>query len=285
MECTGRKALTVVPIMKLKTCLLSSLILSGASLISAHATDRLFTYTYEPETMVQGGMEFEQWITSRAGRTDAVGQDKYHRWDLREEFEYGVTDNYMVSLYLNTKSESYVDSMGGNYSKFSFEGISIENKYLVLNPAEHAVGLSLYLEPSFSGDRAELEQKIILGQRNGDWKWALNLTHATEWEDNFKETIGELEASIGIARNLNSRWALALEARINSEIEEYKDWQSTALYIGPTLRYRTEDWWAALTVMPQVWGENYGGNLDNNTHLDLVHNERLNVRLIFGIDL
>ena len=271
--------------MKLKRRLLAVLIASGAGLLSAHATDRLFTYTYEPETMPQGAMEFEQWITSRFGRTESVGQDKYHRWDLREELEYGVTDNYTVSLYLNTKSESYVDSLGEDYSKFSFEGVSLENKYLVLNPAEHAVGLSLYLEPSFSGTEAELEQKIILGQRFGDWKWALNLTHATEWEDHFKETVGEFEASFGIARHLNSNWAIGLEARCVSEIKEYENWESTAVFVGPTVSYRTEKWWAALSVMPQVWGKNHDGNPDGNIHLDLDHNERLNVRLIIGIDL
>ncbi len=48
---------------------------------------------------------------------------------------------------------------------------------MVLNPAEHAVGLTLYLEPRYSGDQAEVEEKIILGQRHGNWKWAFNLTH------------------------------------------------------------------------------------------------------------
>ena len=271
--------------MKLKICLLAGLIATSASLLPAHATDRLFTYTYEPETMPAGGMEFEQWATWRGGRTDAVGQDKYSRWDLREELEYGVSDNYTIALYLNSKSESYVDSMGADFSKFSFEGISIENKLQVLNPAEHAVGLSLYLEPSFSGDAAELEQKIILGQRHGDWKWALNLTHATEWEDNFEETIGEFEASFGLARHLSSRWALGLEARYKAEIVEYKDWENAVIYVGPTVSYRTEKWWAAFSIAPQVWGKNYDGNPDNNRSLDLAHNERIQLRFIIGIDL
>ena len=41
---------------------------------------------------------------------------------------------------------------------------------MVLNPAEHAVGLTLYLEPRYSGQEAEVEQRIILGRRQGDWK-------------------------------------------------------------------------------------------------------------------
>ena len=257
----------------------------AASLLPAGATHRLFTYTYEPETMPEGAMEFEQWATWRGGRTEAVGQDKYSRWDLRQELEYGVTDNYTVALYLNTKSESYVDSLGADYSKFSFEGISLENKYQVWNPAEHAVGLSLYLEPTFSGTEAELEQKIILGQRHGDWKWALNLSHATEWEENFEETVGELEVSFGIAKEFNARWSLGLEARVKSEIKEYSEWESTALNIGPTLTYRTEKWWAALTVLPQIRGWNHGGDSDGSRNLDLDHNERVQVRFIIGIDL
>ena len=268
--------------MKLKSCLLAGLVASGAGLLPAQATDRLFTYTYEPETMPQGGMEFEQWITSRAGRTGAVGEDKFHRWDLREELEYGVSDNYTVSLYLNTKSESYVDSMGEDFSKFSFDGISLENKYLVLNPAEHAVGLSLYLEPSFAGDEAELEQKIILGQRHGDWKWALNLTHATEWLDNFHATEGEVEVSFGITRRFSSHWSIGLEARDHNELPEYRIWENNAFYVGPVVTYQQEKWWVTLTVMPQVLGANFAENADGDHHFELEAHERMNVRLIAG---
>ncbi len=266
--------------MKNKICLG---ILAVALCLNAQANERLFTYSYEPETMPAGAMEFEQWITLRAGRNSAVGQENYNRWDLREELEYGVTDNYTVSLYLNTKSESFRDpATNDNESEFKFEGISIENRYMVLNPADHAVGLSLYLEPRYSGEEAELEQKIILGQRHGNWKWAVNFTHATEWADNFHETEGELEASLGIAYNVTKRFAIGLEARDHNELPEYERWENTALYVGPVVSYKTENWWAALTVMPQVWGANWGGDPDRNSHLELEGHERVNVRLILG---
>src|ERR1043165_2401920 len=106
---------------------------------------------------------------------------------------------------------------------------------MVLNPVEHKVGLALYLEPRYNGDNAELEQKIILGQRHGDWKWAFNLTHATEWEDHFHETEGEVEASFGITRRLSRHWSLGVEARDHNELPEYKEWENTALYIGPVI--------------------------------------------------
>jgi len=258
-----------------------------AGLCSASANERIFTYSYEPETMPQGSLEFEQWVTLRTQRTKSgeVQQQNYNRWDIRQELEYGVTDNYTVGLYLNTKAESFRDFSvmpREDVSEFEFAGISLENRYMVLNPAEHPVGLTLYLEPTFTGSEAELEQKIILGQRHGDWKWALNLIHETEWEDNFHETVGEVEATFGIGRQLNPRWTVGLELRNHYEIPEYSEWESMALYVGPVVSYRQEKWWGALTVMPQVWGRNFNGNPDEDKWLELEDHERVNIRLIVG---
>jgi hypothetical protein len=252
----------------------------------ASATERYFTYTYEPEVFPQGASEFEQWVTWRGVRTANVGQENFNKWELREEFEYGVTDNYSVSLYLNTSAESFRDpATGNNESHFDFDGISIENRYMLLNPTEHAVGLTLYLEPRYSGKEAEVEERIILGQRHGDWKWALNLTHATEWENNLHEIEGELEVTFGITRALSKRWSLGLEARNHNEIPDYKDWENTAFFLGPVVTYTQDKWWATLTILPQVWGKNTSGGRDPDriSGLELEGHERVNTRLIFGI--
>jgi hypothetical protein len=145
------------------------------------------------------------------------------------------------------------------------------------------VGLTLYLEPRIAGDEAELEEKIIVGQRHGKWKWTFNLTHATEWEDDFHSTEGEVEGSFGLAYNLNKHWAIGVEARDHNEIPEYEEWENTAVYLGPVVSYHTEKWWGALTVMPQIYGANFTGDPDNNHHFELEGHEHLNVRLIFGM--
>jgi hypothetical protein len=257
-------------------------------LTNAGADERRFTYSYEPETMPQGGMEFEQWITLRTQKTKGgeVKQGNYNLWEIREEFEYAATDRYTLSLYLNTAAESFRDYSQNppvDHSSFDFKGISIENRYMVLNPAEHALGFTLYLEPRYSGDEAELEEKIILGQRYGQWKWAFNLTHATEWSDNLHTTEGEVEASVGIARDLTKHWALGLEFRDHNELPDYRIWENTALFIGPVISYRQEKWWAALTVMPQIFGANFNGNPGGDSHFELEAHERLNVRFLFGV--
>lgn len=176
------------------------------------ATERLFTYTYEPETLPKGAVEFEQWVTLRSGRTGAVGKENYRRVQFREEIEYGVTDNYQLSLYFNHQYEHFKNpATGASRTDYRQKGISIENKLMVWNPADHDVGLSLYVEPTYDGEEFKLEQKIILGQRVGDWKWALNLSHETEWSDDFSDKVGEFEITFGAART-----GFALVARIGS---------------------------------------------------------------------
>lgn len=111
----------------------------------------------------------------------------------------------------------------------------------------------------------------------------MNLTHATEWEGNINNYEGELELSAGIARNLSSHWTLGLEIRDHNELPMYQQWENTAIYVGPTLSYHRQKWWAALSVMPQIYGWNNSGNPDNNPNLELEGHERLNVRLVFGV--
>lgn len=252
---------------------------------TVRADERLFTYTYEPETETRGDWEYEQTVTARVGRNAAVGQENDQHWEFRQEIEHGVTDRYTAALYVNNDYERSTDpASGATSSRNRFTGVSLENRYQLLDPFAHPVGLTLYLEPTFDGDNAELEQKIILGQRFGEWKWALNLTHATEWTDDCQSHEGELEISAGLARRLTHRWAVGIEARDHNELPDYNQWENTAVYIGPGASYRRLGWWATLTVMPQIYGANFTGNPDNDPRLELEGHERLNVRLMFGFD-
>ena len=250
----------------------------------ASATERLFTYTYEPEVFPKGAWEFEQWVTWRAGRNEAVGQNHYSRFEVREELEYGVTDNYTASLYYNGSYTSFREPDTGNdKSRFLWDGVSIENRYMLLNPATNPVGLTLYVEPRFSDREVEFEQKIILGQRCGDWKWALNLIHATEWsllKDGGTE--GEVELVFGLARQLGHHWSIGFELRDHNELPEYERWENSAVYLGPAISYRAEHWWVALTVLPQIYGTNFQQNPDREVDMELEGHEKINVRLIVG---
>jgi hypothetical protein len=249
------------------------------------ADERRFTYTYEPETLPAGVFEVENWITLGTQRSAATGEANYNQWDLRQEIEYGVTDRYSLAFYLNERATSFRDpATDTGSSSFDWKGVSIENRYNLVNPANHAVGLTLYLEGTYSGEEAELEEKIILGQRHGNWKWAVNLIHGTEWEDNLREVEGEFGASAGVAYDLGKHWSIGLELLDETLAPDYRRLESTALFLGPTLSYRQEKWWAALTVLPQIYGWNSDPAQDRNPNLELADHEKVNVRLLFGIN-
>ena len=270
--------------MKLNRIPPAALVASLAWVSSLHADERHFTYVYTPETLPAGAFEFESWVTLRAGRNATVGQENYRRWDFRQEIEYGLTDRYSLALYLNASYESFRDpATGGTHSELSWRGVSLENRFNVLNPATHAIGLTLYLEGRYSGDEAALEAKIIVGQRYGNWLWAFNLEHETEWEDNLRAVEGEVAASLGIARDLGKHWASGLECRSENILPDYQSWENSALYLGPTLSHRQENWWAAISVLPQVYGWNNRASQDGNPHLEFNDHERINVRLLFGL--
>ena len=260
---------------------------------SSFASERLFTYTYEPETMPQGALEYEQWVTLRAKRNDAVEQNHYQRWDIREEFEYGVTDDYLISVYLNEKSEYFRDPVTHEKTnEFEFEGVSIENKWMVIDPATNPIGVALYLEPTIGNGEFELEEKIILSQRfgeNQEWKWAANAVHATEWVDSEEpdegtETEGELEFDLGVTRELTKQWNLGVEFRNHNEFPEYEDHEHTAFFVGPAINFRQENWWATFTFMTQVYGRNYSDpDPDGDSDLVLDEHELFNARIIIGL--
>jgi hypothetical protein len=267
-------------------CLLVALAVAGPVAQCSRADERRFTHVYEPETLPEGALEFENWVTLGAGRSSEVGQENYHQWDLRQELEYGVSDRYTLGLYLNEGATGFRDpATGGSVSSFDFAGVSLENRFNLLNPAERPLGLTLYLEGTYAGDEAEVEEKIILGQRHGNWKWALNLEHATEWEDELSEVEGEVGASLGVAYDLGSHWSVGLELRNQTLLPGYERVESCALFLGPVVSFRQERGWVALSVLPQIHGWNFGGDPDGHSGLDLAEQERIQVRLLIGLDL
>jgi hypothetical protein len=104
--------------------------------VPALADEPLFGYAYTADLLPKGKWELEQWITDREGQ--AFGH--YHNFKFRTEVEYGLTDNFQLSgylnySYLNAKNNSVVHLTEGldipfdhdstkQYSAMRFDGIS-----------------------------------------------------------------------------------------------------------------------------------------------------------------
>ena len=249
------------------------------SFLAARADERLFTYTYEADVLPKGGVEFEQWLTHRRGKKDGV----FAAWDFREELEFGLTEKLTSALYLNFRNTHSEDVSGVvDQDKFEFKGVSSEWKYQLLNPNTKPIGLLAYAEATYDGEEFELEEKIVLQKNFGEkWVIAFNVTFEEEWAFTPTDTEEELtlELTGGLSYKLTPHWALGLEGRNARKFPDFDSEKSCAWFVGPALHYGSSKWWATLTVLPQV-----AGRPDTRSGLNLDEHERIEVRLIAGIN-
>jgi len=267
----------------------------------AQADENLFGYTYGSETLPKGGLEFYEWITGRQDK----GGGRYDALDLQTELEYGVTDRFQVSGYINFEyhdinNSAPYDSTGASEfenknSSFAWSGGQAEFKYAVLSPYKDNFGLALYLEPGYSrvdkitgehGNEYELEFKLILQKNFLDDQliWAANISPEferekmgldTEWENHFL-----FEVSTGLSYRFAPNWYAGLEARYDSEYPNNNlgNREHWALFAGPNIHYAAKDWWWTLTFLPQIQGRP-----DNTVSgLQLDEHERYEWRLKIG---
>ena len=245
----------------------------------ASADDRQFTYSEEAKTLPKGIWEFEQWATLQTDKEDG----KWTTVLLREEVEYGVTDNLNLAFYYNTKyqANSNVEGFEDEHS-FGFESVSFEAKYKLSDPSADVLGTLLYGEFTSSHDEYELEAKGVLSKEIGGFTFAYNLTgewvleseddESPEWQWEY-----EISNSVGASYNLTPSFALGVEAYDISRFERSLGGDHThAYYVGPNVHYSSDNWWATLTVLRQISVNGLEFTDDDNT--------KYQARLIFGIN-
>lgn len=246
---------------------------TAAFVTPTFAGDSPFGYVYTTDTHQRGEREFEQWMTRRHGQSTG----DFDLWQLRSEFEYGVTDRLQTSLYLNygsvrafhnradgtTGPGAFVpDAVDPNarYSDTFFESVSNEWIYRLLSPYKDPIGLAVYIEPSIGPDKHELEGKLILQKNFFDDRlvWAANFTAASE-KERFHgewELEGETEFSSGLAYQFSPRWHGGVEYRRHTGYEGRGFSSSkrnyTANFFGPSLHYGSDKWWVTASYQRQL---------------------------------
>ena len=252
---------------------------------SASAGESLFGYTYLTDTHPKGEREVEQWYWGRFGKW----RGRYANSLSRTELEYGVTDNYQISLYTNERhvyanNNNRDGATGGEdlpenasptlaYNRLSWEGMSIENIYRVLSPYKDPIGLALYFEPEFGPNEIELKPRLIVQKNFFDDQLvtAANFWWALEWD---RETGGaardadegggvtrrhwkresQFELDLAASYRVAPNWWLGLESRIHNEIDGFNpdDIEHTAFFLGPNVHYGGKTFWVTATVLFQL---------------------------------
>ncbi|HJS85417.1 MAG TPA: DUF6662 family protein [Acetobacteraceae bacterium] len=263
-----------------------ALIVGGGSVAlpaAVRADEPLFGYTYTTDLLPRGKWELEQWATTGLGQS----RGDYKLLGLREEVEYGLTNNFQVALYANwfhvSANRNGVEGATGGpgvpesadparpYSSTRFDSVSFESIWRLLSPYKDPIGLALYLEPTIGPGVKELEGKLILQKNFMDDRlvWAANLTVEPEWErqpgnpfvDPFDpefhsrlEKATVLEFTTGLSYRFAPSWFAGLEFRNHNEFSGigFAHPEHSAFFLGPNVHYAAERFWATLAVLPQL---------------------------------
>jgi hypothetical protein len=260
---------------------IGTVVLATALLAPTDATSRRFTYTYGSGVLDVSEIEFESWTTVRAQQ-----EDFYQRFDQRMEFEVGLTQKLQTAWYLNFTAVSQDVAPDARETEFEWGGVSNEWKYKLYDLVADPVGMALYFEWGLAPTEAELEFRLILDKRAGNFLTAFNAAVEPEWDYESPET----ERMVDVEFDLAAAYFLSQEFSLGAEMRNHNDWiqdegyTHSALFLGPVVSYAGEGWDATLTVLPQI-AKLKGGDADAGNNLVLSGHEKLEVRFMFGVEL
>lgn len=223
-------------------CLASVLLVAN----SAEAGSRRFGYSYETTTMAAGAMELESIVT---WKTDKESDPDFERFDIRNEFEYGVTDKLQLAFYF---ADLRYEESATESGKLEFHDVAIEAIYNLTDPNTTAFGSGIYGEIKGSDEFIEIEAKFLLQKNVGSWMFVYNIGGAIEWEDDYTEDVAELMQSGGVSYQFSPSWSVGAEALNEIEVPDVESIGDSAFYMGPNVSWRKNQFSMAVTGLWQL---------------------------------
>lgn len=213
----------------------------GLGTAAASADDQPFVSLYTTDIDTQGEREGEQRLEWRAGH----GSGTFAEFISRTEVEYGITDDFQASAYLNYDwSRAHIVPAPAETQ--SLLGVSGELIYRFWNVYFDPIGLAVYLEPSYGPGSRSVEAKILLQKNflNDTLRLALN----ANFEDDWNRTAGHwhktsaLEFDAGLSYNITPEFSAGLEFDNERQMNGLvlggdASEQTSAYFLGPTLQY------------------------------------------------
>src|SRR3989338_3807161 len=188
----GARSMTQVSLKRFSLISLTAVILALPNL--AHADRRSFVWNYEAKTMQKGETELEYYLPGSVTRPDGVVDDLV-TFDHQVEVEYGITDNWDVSMYQVFRQREEADGD----EEFKYRGTKLRTRYRFVDIGERFVDPLIYLEVHHNpfSEEVEFEQKVVLAKNIENLILAFNMT--TEQELKFKDDAQEYLFKPGLA--------------------------------------------------------------------------------------
>ncbi|NDP27949.1 MAG: hypothetical protein GZ087_11060 [Flavobacterium sp.] len=263
----------------MKKILTASILL--LSTMSTLAQDRLFNYTYQSIVLNKGVKELEVSTNVLSGKTNY-----YREIQNRVEYEVGLGSKLQTAFYLNSKQKAYFDAVTGEIVMDATEiSVSNEWKYKFSDPLANRIGFAGYAEFTVATDELEIELKAIFDKIIGKTTHAVNLTFEPEWKTTTLNgkvvTSTELKYDFNYAFSyeLNKNWSFGAEIIDRNVYIKNDKITHSALFAGPTFGFHMNNFWANVSVSPQVVGIN---NPNNSSGLNVDEFTKMDSRLIFS---
>lgn len=293
-------------------CVAIAWLLLGSS--SARADEHLWAYARGAETLPKGRWELYFSELFKIGKQEGI----YLQTETYPEIEYGITSRWQVALapifyyhrFESISTGPFADEAGNprSVNRFSLGGVDVETKYLVLSPYKDVFGLALGFEyeyrqryridgskisqhsfvPKFYFQKNYLDDTLITVASLGI---EFERRHFDDADNTLEEEIS-WDGALGVAYRIAPRWYVGVEGRVQADFLEagfnsfnslnFGDNFQYGVYVGPSLHYGTERWWATVSVLPQVFGgpERHEPGSTGGFHFE--EHEKLHVRLDVG---
>lgn len=212
----------------------------------AQAGSRRFTYSYETTTMAAGAMELESSVTWKTQQADEPGVDAF---DIRHEFEYGMTDRLQLAFYF---ADWQYERSNLTSSNTKFGDVAFEAIYNLTDPNTTPFGSALYGEIKGSDDFIELEAKLLLQKNFGSWMFVYNIGGEIAWENDYRNDEAELMQSAGVSYQFNPSWSVGAEVLHEIAVPDVDTIGDSGVFFGPNVSWRSNRFSVALTGLWQL---------------------------------
>ena len=197
----------------------AALLGTAALAAPAHADRRSFTHTYEYTTMSEGETEMEVYSTQQRQEWDDVSAKHF---ELKLEFEHGITDRWDISLYHVFQQTQGVLADGSDSEALHLEELQLRTRYRFAERGELPVDMLLYVEGvrKFSESVYEAEVKGVFARDFGNLTAVVNLIGEVEFGPDVDEPEVELGWAAGLSYEVVPEWKLGVESWGAKALEE-----------------------------------------------------------------
>jgi len=198
-----------------------------------YADWRRYVWTYEYETMPKNSAELEYYVTFEEPNLHRSATNTWKHW---LELEYGLTDNWDISMYQMFQQNNLPAG-----SNFEYAGFKVRSRYKIGKRGQFPVDPLLYLEyerDDTSHEPNVIEGKVVLAKDIGKFNIAYNQIFEMPIEH---DALLEHQYAVGVNYQIFPNCALGVESKGNFTKDKY--------YIGPTIGFLTSRLWVSAGVL------------------------------------